>query len=102
MKKFFAAAGIALGGVALVISTQGSAQAAAPVVQDATQVSAQQADDVRPTAIGSFLGKAAVHVKAACPSVGKAAGEVAGNLFGSVAPAEKVTNVNALDTVFDK
>ena len=110
MKKFAAVAGVALGGVALVISTQGSAQASAPAAQASAQTSVQQTDDVRPQALGGLVkaagkvaGKAYVHAKAACPSVGKAAGEVANNfLGGSVAPAAKIGNVEAIDTVFDK
>ncbi|MFE4336948.1 hypothetical protein ACFRQM_48835 [Streptomyces sp. NPDC056831] len=105
-KKFAAAAGITLGGLALAISTQGSAQAAAPVAEFSAQVSAKQTDDVQPQAIGGLAklaGKAAVHVKAACPSVAGAAGKVAGDFLGSrVTPAEKVSNVNEIDTVFDK
>lgn len=105
-KKFAAAAGVALGGLALVIGTQGSAQAAAPTAEVSAQVSAKQTDDVHPQAIGGLAklaGKAAVHVKAACPSVANAAGKVAGDLLGlRVTPAEKVGNVNEIETVFDK
>ncbi|WP_328321155.1 hypothetical protein [Streptomyces sp. NBC_00388] len=105
-KKFVAATGVALGGLALVISTQGSAQAAAPTADVSAQVSAKQNDDVHPQAIGGLAklaGKAAVHVKAACPSVASAAGKVAGDFLGlRVTPAEKTSNINEIDTVFDK
>ncbi|MFD5343080.1 hypothetical protein ACFWJY_04760 [Streptomyces anulatus] len=110
MKKFVAAAGVALGGVALVISAQGSAQASAPAAQVSAQTSAQQTDDVRPQALGGLVkaagkaaGKAYVHAKAACPSVANAAGVVGGYFAGgSVAPADKIGNAEAIDTVFDK
>ncbi|MBZ6211955.1 hypothetical protein [Streptomyces olivaceus] len=100
MKKLIAAAGIAAGGVTLVLTMQGSAQAAAPQVEAPTVAS--QETEARPQALSSLLGKAAVHVKAACPSVANAAGEVASNLTSSVAPESNLEGVSALDTVFDK
>ncbi|GAA2948354.1 MULTISPECIES: hypothetical protein [Streptomyces] len=100
MKKLIAAAGIAAGGVTLMLSMQGTAQAATPHVEAPTAVS--QDTDERPQALGSFLGKAAVHVKAACPSVAKAAGEVVSNFTSSLQRESHIDGVTTLDTVFDK
>lgn len=68
MKKAIAAAGIALGGAALVLSVQGSAQAApaAPVLQQASVT--KGGPDAAPMWIGSvakIAQKAYVHGKAA-------------------------------------
>lgn len=79
---------------------QGSAQAATPQVE--APAAAVQAPADRPQALGSLLGKAAVHVKAACPSVANAADQVVSNLTSSVAPKSSVEGVSALDTVFDQ
>ncbi|MEU6895880.1 hypothetical protein ABZ934_29785 [Streptomyces sp. NPDC046557] len=102
MKKLVAAAGVVAGGAALVLSMQGSAQAAAPQAP-VTQVASQSDAEMQPMGFGSFLAKAAVHAKAACPSVAKGAGQVANDLFGThVAPSQGLSTVNAMDTVFDK
>jgi hypothetical protein len=100
MKKLIAAAGIAAGGVTLVLSMQGTAQAAAPRVEAPTTVS--QDTDTRPQALSGLLGRAVVQVRAACPSVANAAGQVASNLTSSVMPESNIEGVSALDTVFDK
>ncbi|MFD3515942.1 hypothetical protein [Streptomyces sp. NPDC058657] len=103
MKKIIATAGIAAGGVALMLGMQGTAQAAAPRVEAPTVVSQDAgAQPMAAGGLGKALGKAYVHGKAACPSVGKAAGQVLGNLFGSVAPASKINGASQMDTVFDK
>ncbi|MGW5848264.1 hypothetical protein ACWFQ8_09980 [Streptomyces sp. NPDC055254] len=103
MNKIIATAGIAAGGVALMLGMQGTAQAAAPRVEAPTAVS--QDTGAQPMAIGGLgkaLGKVGVHVKAACPSVAKSAGQVAGNFMGSVAPVTKIDGASQMDTVFDK
>lgn len=103
MKKIIAAAGIAAGGVTLMLGMQGTAQAAAPRVEMPTVVS--QDPGAQPMAIGGLgkaLGKVGVHVKAACPSVAKSAGQVAGNFLAGVAPANKINGASQMDTVFDK
>ncbi|MEU8589121.1 hypothetical protein AB0C59_19270 [Streptomyces sp. NPDC048664] len=102
MKKLFAVAGVAIGGVAAVLSMQGTAQAAAPKA-DSTPAVVRPDAAKAPAGWGSLLGKAVVHGRAACPHVAKAAGQVANDLFGThVAPAKGVGGVEAVDTVFDK
>ncbi|WP_329302434.1 hypothetical protein OG410_32915 [Streptomyces sp. NBC_00659] len=105
-KKLFAVAGITMGGVAAVLSMQGTAQAAAPQADSAPAV-VRPGVERAPAGLGSLLGKVAgkavVHGRAACPHVAKAAGQVANDFFGThVAPAKGVDGVEAVDTVFDK
>ncbi|MEU2510457.1 hypothetical protein [Streptomyces syringium] len=113
MKKVIAAVGVALGGAALVLTSQGSAQASATPVAPVETVSAQDSGK-GPEAIGGLgklagkagkavgkaAGKAYVHAKAACPSVANAALEAAGNV-GSVRSAN-VPDAASVETVFDK
>ncbi|WP_406507979.1 hypothetical protein [Streptomyces sp. NBC_00212] len=103
-RKILAAGGIVLGGAALVLSMQGSAQAAStPPRAESTQVAATQDPEAQPQAIGSVLGKVAVHAKAACPSVAGAVGSVANDFFGTHSqPNKDLGSVNTIDTVFDK
>ncbi|MFI5867319.1 hypothetical protein [Streptomyces sp. NPDC051546] len=109
MKKFLAVAGLTLGGAALVVTTQGTAQAAtAP--QAVVTAEAVQAPTDAPMALGSFIGKAGkavgknagkawVHAKAACPSAAEFAGQVADHI--GVSPARLPDGVSA-EAVFDR
>ena len=113
MKKVIAAVGVALGGAALVLTSQGSAQASATPVAPVETATAQDSGK-GPEAIGGLaklagkagkaVGKAAqkgyVHAKAACPSVANAALEAAGNA-GSVRSAN-APDAASVETVFDK
>lgn len=110
MKKIFAVAGLALGGAALVVATQGTAQAStAP--QAAVTPHAVQGPSDAPAGLGSLLGKAGkavgnaagkayVHARAACPSVAEAAGQITDHL-GTVSPAG-LPDVESAEAVFDK
>lgn len=106
MKKLFTVAGIAMGGVAAVLSLQGTAQAAAPKADSAAAVvhpGVERTPAGFGSVLGKALGKAVVHGRAACPHVAKAAGQVANDFFGThVAPAKGVSGTEAVDTVFDK
>lgn len=106
MKKLFAVAGIAAGGVAAVLSMQGTAQAAAPQAHSApavVQPGVERAPAGFGSVLGKALGKAVVHGRAACPHVAKAAGQVANDFFGThIAPAKGLGEAEAVDTVFDK
>ncbi|KUL35617.1 hypothetical protein ADL22_26705 [Streptomyces sp. NRRL F-4489] len=119
MKKIAAGVAVALASAALVVTTQGSAQAAeakAPAVSAA--VATTQGPDNAPQAIGglgklagkvgnaltSAAQKAYVHGKAAAQLAGDAAADLAGNVtdaFG-VAPASSVPNGSSVEMVFDK
>ncbi|MFD7258518.1 hypothetical protein [Streptomyces sp. NPDC059874] len=103
MKKVLAGVGVALGGAALLIATQGSAQAATSQEVPATVASAEGPSNA-PAGLGSWVGKAAgkawVHGKAACSSVANAAGEFA-NMVGGVSPAG-IPEGASVETVFDK
>ncbi|MCY0951166.1 hypothetical protein [Streptomyces sp. H27-S2] len=104
MKKVLAGIGVALGGAALVVTTQGSAQAATAQEVPATVASVDGPQN-GPMGFGSFVGKAAgkfagkawVHAKAACPSVADAAGQ----FTGGVSPAD-IPEGTSVETVFDK
>ncbi|MGW9081516.1 hypothetical protein [Streptomyces kronopolitis] len=119
MKKVIAGIGVVLGGAALIVSTQGSAQAAeakAPAVP-AAAVKVQEPGNSPQiigglgklatkagSAVGRAAGKAFVHGKAAAQLAGDQAAELAGNVsdaFG-VAPAGSTPNGTAVETVFDK
>ncbi|MBT2492803.1 hypothetical protein J7E96_30700 [Streptomyces sp. ISL-96] len=103
MKKVLAGVGVALGGAALLIATQGSAQAATSPEAPATVASAEGPGKA-PAALGSWVGKAAgkawVHGKAACSSVANSAGEFA-NMVGGVSPANTPEG-RSVEMVFDK
>jgi hypothetical protein len=102
MKKLFTVAGVAMGGVAAVLSMQGAAQAAAPEPVSAPAVVKPGVANA-PAGLGSLLGKAAVHGRAACPHVAKGLGQVANDLFGThLAHTKGVGGAKAVDTVFDK
>ncbi|MFI2263981.1 hypothetical protein [Streptomyces tubercidicus] len=119
MKKIAAGAGVVLASAALIVATQGSAQAAeakAPAVP-AAAVKAQEPGN-SPQVIGG-LGKLAakagkavtgaaqkayVHGKAAAQLAGKSAGQLVGDAtkaFGS-APSSSVPNGSSVEMVFDK
>ncbi|MET3987105.1 hypothetical protein [Streptomyces sp. PvR034] len=110
MKKVFAVAGLALGGAALVVVTQGTAQAATAPQAVVTAEAVQGPKDA-PMGLGSLLGKAGkavgnvagkayVHAKAACPSVVEGVGQVTDHL-GMVSPAGLPDGTSA-EAVFDK
>ncbi|MGW3061603.1 hypothetical protein ACWC98_37660 [Streptomyces goshikiensis] len=116
MKKIATAAGVATAGIALFVTTQGSAQAAqAQPVAPVTSVQQEEPDS--PQVIGSVLGKAATSVgKVAAKNahkavaVGKGMAVVAnssadnmlahGRIIGS-SPADLPAGVDA-STVFDR
>ncbi|QRX91156.1 hypothetical protein [Streptomyces noursei] len=115
-KKIAAGVGVALASAALIVTTQGSAQAAeakAPAVP-AAAMKVQEPGNA-PQAIGGLANlagkvgravagaaqKAYVHGKAAAELAGDAAAEVAGNVFG-VAPASSAPNASSVEMVFDK
>ncbi|UKY47836.1 hypothetical protein [Streptomyces inhibens] len=108
MKKAIAGIGVVLGSAALLVATQGPAQAAdagAPAVPAAA--AAVQDTGNSPQIIGG-LGKLAqkawVHGKAAAQLAGDAAAEVAGNVsdaFGNP-PSTSPSSVASVETVFDK
>ncbi|MFD3424103.1 hypothetical protein [Streptomyces decoyicus] len=119
MKKIAAGVGVVFASAALIVATQGSAQAAeakAPAVP-AAAVKAQEPGN-SPQVIGG-LGKLAakagkavtgaaqkayVHGKAAGQLAGRQAAELAGHVtdaFG-VTPASSVPNGSSVEMVFDK
>ncbi|MFD5617045.1 hypothetical protein [Streptomyces yangpuensis] len=119
MKKLVTGVGLALGGAALLVVTQGSAQAsetAAPVAR-AAAVQVENPDDApqKIGGLGKLAGKAAkaagraadravVHGKAAAQLAGDSAVEAAGsvsNFFG-VAPGSTRPDGSSAETVFDK
>ncbi|MER7468631.1 hypothetical protein [Streptomyces sp. NPDC097981] len=125
MKKLITGVSLALGGAALVVATQGSAQASesAPVAR-AAAVQTENPDDA-PQAIGGLsklagkaanvAGKAAkaagraadratVHGRAAAELATDSALEAAGNVsdFFGVAPGSTLPDGTAVETVFDK
>ncbi|WP_331732452.1 hypothetical protein OG592_41765 (plasmid) [Streptomyces avidinii] len=119
MKKLVTGVGLALGGAALMVVTQGSAQASetpAPVAR-AAAVQAENPDNApqRFAGLGKLAGKAAkaagraadratVHGKAAAELASDAALESAGSLsnFFGVAPGSTLPDGSSVETVFDK
>ncbi|MET9059703.1 MULTISPECIES: hypothetical protein [Streptomyces] len=111
-KTVATAIGVALSGAALVISTQGSAQAvrAQPVADTTTTSGAVNKPDVQPRALGSVLRGATVANRVV--SVARAArqyhkmttriGQHQARGVGGVAPAEVEIAGSSADTVFDK
>ncbi|MEU3774303.1 hypothetical protein AB0F11_14075 [Streptomyces sp. NPDC032472] len=119
MKKMVTGITLALGGAALVVATQGSAQASetpAPVAR-AAAVQAENPEDA-PQAIGGlgklagkaaksagrFAERAAVHGKAAAELAGDSALEAVGAVsdFFGVAPSNTLPDGSDVETVFDK
>ncbi|MFE3324943.1 hypothetical protein [Streptomyces sp. NPDC059176] len=114
MKKVIAATGLMLGGVAMVLTTQGAAQAA-PAQPVAQQAAVNADGQPAPAAIGGLVraatkvGKAAergyVHAKAAAGT--KALRQAVGNMtkissMGS-APSGKTADSGAgAESIFDK
>ncbi|MCK8679126.1 MULTISPECIES: hypothetical protein [Streptomyces] len=116
MKKIATAAGVATAGVALFVTTQGSAQAAPAQPAPAVTAAAQPSQDKAPQALGSLVGKAAKSVgKAATKAANKAtavgkgmavvAKSNADNMLGHgsvfAPPADLPQGVTA-DAVFDR
>ncbi|MCX4405872.1 MULTISPECIES: hypothetical protein [unclassified Streptomyces] len=64
-KKAIAAAGIALAGVGLALTTQGSAQAAAPAAPVASAQTLSGNSAKQPQVLTSLAARAAVHARAA-------------------------------------
>ncbi|MET8952957.1 hypothetical protein [Streptomyces sp. NPDC004533] len=87
---------------------QGSAQAtpAAPVAEQVA--TAKKGDAVEPKAVASAVGRAAaraaVHARAACPSVGHALGQLTDNLSlgGVFAAPAKISDGVSSATAFDR
>ncbi|MFF9376990.1 hypothetical protein ACF1BB_20925 [Streptomyces griseoluteus] len=102
MNKLFVVAGVAMGGVAAVLSMQGTAQASAPEAVSAPAVVKPGVANA-PAGWGSLLGKAVVHGRAACPHVAKGVGQVANDFFGThLAHVKGAGEAEAVDAVFDK
>ncbi|WP_392893148.1 hypothetical protein [Streptomyces sp. LN699] len=118
MKKLVTGVALALGGAALVVVTQGSAQASetAPVARPAAAQAGNTEDTPQAIgglgklagkagkAVGRAAQKATVHGKAAAELAADSALEAAGNVsdFFGVAPSSTLPDGSAVETVFDK
>lgn len=99
--------GAAVAGTCLALTMQGSAQAT-PVAPVAEKAAVSKGEAVAPKAAASAVGRAAaraaVHARAACPSVGHAVGALTDNLsLGGVfsEPARIASGVSSA-TAFDR
>ncbi|MBW1596335.1 hypothetical protein [Streptomyces sp. JJ38] len=112
MKKKSAAAaiGVALGGAALLVSTQGAAQAApaAPVTTVAAAAKPTPGMDKSPQWLGSVatkaakaVGKATVHGRAAAGS-GASSYQLLGSLYGAPPSGISEDAAASAETVFDR
>lgn len=116
MKKKSAAAaiGVALGGAALLVSTQGTAQAtpATPVTTAAAAAEPTQDADKAPQwvgsvaakagkAVGKAAGKAYVHAKAASGS-GASSYQLLGSMYGAPPSGISEDAAASAKTVFDR
>ncbi|WP_405409035.1 hypothetical protein [Streptomyces decoyicus] len=113
-KSAATAIGVALGGVVLLVSTQGTAQAAPAIPVTAAAATAQPTPGAEKSpqvlgslaakaaqAVGKAAGKAYVHGKAALGS-GASSYQLLGSLFGAPPSGVSKNTIASAETVFDR